>query len=91
MALSEEGTVLTAEDLDFSNKAEESIAGLYTGEKMSIGFNAKFLREMLENMDGNEIRMELSRPEKAALILPVEEFSAEESVLMLIMPVMLNY
>lgn len=91
LALSEEGTILTAEDLDFSNKAEESIAGLYTGEKMSIGFNAKFLREMLENMDGNEIRIELSRPEKAALILPVEEFSSEENVLMLIMPVMLNY
>ena len=90
VSLSEEGTNITAEDIDFSNKAEESIAGLYSGEKMDIGFNSKFLREMLENMDGAEIRLEMSRPDRAALILPVEEFSAEESLLMLIMPVMLN-
>lgn len=91
VSLSEEGTNITAEDIDFSNKAEESIAGLYSGEKMDIGFNSKFLREMLENMDGTEIRLEMSRPDRAALILPVEEFSAEENLLMLIMPVMLNY
>ncbi|MBO6051292.1 MAG: DNA polymerase III subunit beta [Bacteroidales bacterium] len=91
VSLSEEGTNITAEDIDFSNKAEESIAGLYSGEKMDIGFNSKFLREMLENMDGAEIRLEMSRPDRAALILPVEEFSAEENLLMLIMPVMLNY
>jgi DNA polymerase-3 subunit beta len=91
VSLSEEGTNITAEDIDFSNKAEESIAGLYSGEKMDIGFNSKFLREMLENMDGAEIRLEMSRPDRAALILPVEEYSAEESLLMLIMPVMLNY
>ena len=91
ISLSEEGTNITAEDIDFSNKAEESIAGLYSGEKMDIGFNSKFLREMLENMDGAEIRLEMSRPDRAALILPVEEYSAEESLLMLIMPVMLNY
>ena len=91
VSLSEEGTNITAEDIDFSNKAEESIAGLYSGEKMDIGFNSNFLREMLENMDGTEIRLEMSRPDRAALILPVEEFSAEENLLMLIMPVMLNY
>lgn len=91
ISLSEEGTNITAEDIDFSNKAEESIAGLYSGEKMDIGFNSKFLREMLENMDGAEIRLEMSRPDRAALILPVEEYAAEENLLMLIMPVMLNY
>lgn len=91
VSLSEEGTSITAEDIDFSNKAVESIAGLYTGEKMDIGFNSKFLREMLDNMDGSEIRLEMSQPNKAALILPVEENSPEENLLMLIMPVMLNY
>lgn len=91
VSLSEEGTSITAEDIDFSNKAVESIAGLYTGEKMDIGFNSKFLREMLDNMDGSEIRLEMSQPNKAALILPVEENTPEENLLMLIMPVMLNY
>ena len=67
------------------------VAGEYTGEKMDIGFNSKFLREMLENMDGEQIKLELSQPNRAALILPVEEYDESETVLMLIMPVMLNY
>ncbi|MCQ2284738.1 MAG: DNA polymerase III subunit beta [Bacteroidales bacterium] len=91
VSLSEEMTNITAEDMDFSNKAAENITGEYVGEKMDIGFNSKFLREMLENMDGDQIRLEMSQPNRAALILPVEEFDENESVLMLIMPVMLNY
>ena len=91
ISLNDEITTIAAEDIDYAKKAEETIVGIYTGEAMEIGFNSKFLREMLENMDGTEIRLEMSRPDRAALILPVEEFSAEESLLMLIMPVMLNY
>lgn len=91
VSLSEETNNITAEDMDYSNKAAENIAGEYTGEKMDIGFNSKFLREMLENMDGEQIKLELSQPNRAALILPVEEYDESETVLMLIMPVMLNY
>ncbi len=58
---------------------------------MSIGFNSKFLREMLENMDSEQIRIEMSQPNRAALILPEEEYDENETLLMLIMPVMLNY
>lgn len=91
VSLSEEATNITAEDMDYSNKAAENIAGVYSGEAMDIGFNSKFLREMLENMDGDEIRVEMSQPNRAALILPVNEFEENENLLMLIMPVMLNY
>jgi len=91
ISLSEEKTVITAEDLDFSNKAEENIVGTYSGEAMDIGFNSKFLREMLENMDSNEISLEMSQPNRAALLIPTEQDSPEEDLLMLIMPVMLNY
>ena len=58
---------------------------------MNIGFNSRFLREMLENMDSDQIRIEMSQPNRAALILPEEEFVEGENLLMLIMPVMLNY
>jgi DNA polymerase-3 subunit beta len=58
---------------------------------MDIGFNSKFLREMLENMDSAEISLEMSQPNRAALIIPAEQDSLEENLLMLIMPVMLNY
>jgi DNA polymerase-3 subunit beta len=83
--------VITAEDLDFSNKAEENITGSYIGENMDIGFNSKFLREMLENLDSKEIVLEMSQPNRAALLTPTEQESPEEDLLMLIMPVMLNY
>lgn len=91
ISLSDERTVITAEDLDFANKAEENITGAYTGEQMDIGFNSKFLREMLENLDSDEITLEMSQPNRAALLIPTEQDSADEDLLMLIMPVMLNY
>ncbi len=91
VSLSENGTTITAEDIDFSNKAIENVTGEYTGEAMEIGFNSRFLREMLENLDSQQIRLEMSEPSRAALLLPVEEFDEHEQLLMLIMPVMLNY
>jgi DNA polymerase-3 subunit beta len=90
VSLNEETTTISAEDIDYSNKAEESISGTFVGEPMNIGFNSRFLREMLENMDSPEIRVEMSQSTRAALIVPTEEFSEEESLLMLIMPVLLN-
>jgi DNA polymerase III sliding clamp (beta) subunit (PCNA family) len=42
-------------------------------------------------MDSAEISLEMSLPNRAALIIPSEQDSAEENLLMLIMPVMLNY
>lgn len=91
ISLAEDSVVISAEDIDYANKAEENITGSYSGEAMSIGFNSKFLREMLENMDSDEVFLEMSQPNRAALILPAEEADADESLLMLIMPVMLNY
>jgi DNA polymerase-3 subunit beta len=90
MILSEELVKVKAEDLDFSNKAEESVNGKYSGMAMDVGFNSKFLCEMLDNMDAEEIRLEMSEPNRAAIIVPTQEFDAAESLLMLIMPVMLN-
>lgn len=91
VSLSENGTNITAEDMNFSNKAAENITGEYVGQPMDIGFNTKFLREMLENIDTDQIRVEMSQPSKPALILPVLENENEEDLLMLIMPVMLGY
>lgn len=90
VSLSADKTGIMAEDMDFSNKASEDVSGIYTGEPMNIGFNSKFLREMLDKMDSNQIRLEMSQPNRAALILPEEEYDENESLLMLIMPVMLN-
>jgi len=90
VSLTQEGTTITAEDLDYSSKAEENISGFYSGEDMEIGFNSKFLREMLENIDSNEISIEMSQPNRAVLILQTEKLDPDEDLLMLIMPVMLS-
>ena len=80
---------ISAEDLDFSNEANERLSCEHDGEDIEIGFNAKFLVEMLGNMDSDQIRLTMSAPNKAGVILPAEQDQAED-ILMLVMPVMLN-
>jgi DNA polymerase III subunit beta len=80
---------ISAEDLDFSNEANERLSCEHDGEDIEIGFNAKFLIEMLSNCDSDKIRLTMSAPNKAGVILPVEKDESED-ILMLVMPVMLN-
>ena len=56
---------------------------------MTIGFNAKFLVEMLGVMEGDDIQIELSTPTRAGIMRPVEPIAGED-ILMLVMPVMLS-
>ena len=81
--------VISAEDLDFSNEASERLSCQYEGEDMEIGFNAKFLIEMLNNIDSDEVSLELSTPNRAGLLMPAG-MDENENILMLVMPVMLN-
>lgn len=80
---------ISAEDLDFSNEANERLSCDHDGEDIEIGFNAKFLIEMLTNMNTERIRLTMSAPNKAGVILPAQQDSGED-ILMLVMPVMLN-
>jgi DNA polymerase-3 subunit beta len=80
---------ISAEDLDFSNEANERLSCEHEGEDIEIGFNAKFLIEMLTNLDSDKIKLTMSAPNKAGVILPAEKDQAED-ILMLVMPVMLN-
>ena len=82
--------VLTAEDLDYSNEAKERLSCNYTGEDMEIGFSSKFFQEMLANLSQTEIQLEMSAPNRAGIITPVDNQNADEDILMLLMPVMLN-
>ncbi len=82
---------LSAEDLDFSNEANERLTCSYEGDDMEIGFNARFLIEMLSNLDTEDVQLSLSAPNRAGILTPVgDDTNAGEDILMLIMPVMLN-
>jgi DNA polymerase-3 subunit beta len=81
---------ISAEDIDYSNKAEERLTCSFQGDDMQIGFNARFLTEMLTNLSSDEIQLELSLPNRAGIITPVDGLDEGEQVTMLVMPVMLN-
>lgn len=81
---------LSAEDLDFANKADMSLPCDYNGEELQIGFNSKFLNEMLTNLSSEDVTVEMSVPSRAGIIKPVDGLDENEDLLMLVMPVMLN-
>jgi DNA polymerase-3 subunit beta len=91
MRLSVSGKELTvsAEDIDLANAASERMTCSYDGEDIEIGFNSKFLLEMLSNIDTNNVLLEMSYPNRAGLLFPIDGIP-EESLLMLIMPIILN-
>lgn len=87
--ISDGALTISAQDLDFSNDATEQMTCDYTGEGMTIGFNAKFFIEMLSVLDSKEVILELSAPNKAGIVLPAEN-KENEDLLMLVMPVMIG-
>ena len=81
--------LISAEDLDFSNEANERISCDHDGDDIEIGFNAKFLIEMLSNIESDKVILKLSEPNRAGLLIP-EDINDNEDITMLVMPVMLN-
>ena len=81
---------ISAEDIDFSNKADERLNCDYQGDDMQIGFNSRFLSEMLSNLSSNEVLIEMSLPNRAGILTPIDGTDEGEQITMLVMPVMLN-
>ena len=81
---------ISAEDLDFSNKAEERLTCDYQGDDIKIGFNSRFLIEMLNGLECEEVKLSMSMPNRAGLITPIDIIQEGEDITMLVMPVMLN-
>lgn len=81
---------ISAEDIDYSNKAEERLTCDYQGDDMQIGFNSRFLTEMLSNLNTNDVQLEMSLPNRAGILTPVDGLDEGEHITMLVMPVMLN-
>jgi len=81
---------ISAEDIDYSNKAEERLTCDYQGDDMQIGFNSRFLTEMLNNLNADQVQLEMSLPNRAGILTPIDGLDEGEQVTMLVMPVMLN-
>jgi DNA polymerase-3 subunit beta len=82
--------IITAQDIDFSNEAQERLSCEYEGNDMEIGFNAKFMIDMLGILHGDDVVLSLSEYNRPGVLRPAEQGAGEE-VLMLLMPIVLNF
>jgi DNA polymerase-3 subunit beta len=65
------------------------LAANYEGEDLEIGFNSKYLGEVIGAIDATNMTLEMSLPNRAGVISPAETEDGED-ILMLVMPMMLN-
>ena len=89
LRLQDNQLVLSGQDIDFSTSAEETINCSYSGSPMSIGFKATFLIDILNNITGQDVIIELADPSRAGVLVPADQ-EENENLLMLLMPMMLN-
>jgi DNA polymerase III subunit beta len=81
---------IMAQDLDFSNEAQERLTCDYEGTDMEIGFNARFLIDMLGILESDDVVMSLSEYNRPGVLRPLDQNPGEE-ILMLLMPIVLNF
>ena len=89
LAISNNQLVVSAQDIDFSTSAEETLVCQYDGNEITIGFKAPLLIDILNNINSSDVIMALADPSRAGVILPFEN-EADEDLLMLLMPMLLS-
>lgn len=81
---------ILSEDKDYNNKAVETLTIIGQGDDLKIGFNARFLNELFSHLDCEKVKIEMSKPNRAGIITPIGSNDENESILMLVMPVMIS-
>ena len=81
---------LTAQDIDFSVSANETISCSYDGTPVTIGFKSTFLVEILSNIETPTVIVELADSTRAGVFKPVYDDKQSSESLMLLMPMMIN-
>lgn len=89
LEMADDKLTISAEDIDMSSEAKETVACEYNSDPMIIGFNARYLSDVLSNIEDDDVTFEFSTPNRAGIVKPATQAENEE-ILMLVMPVMLN-
>lgn len=92
LSLADKRLIITAEDVNYGTKGKEELSCDYEGDAMDIGLNSKYLTEIINNIETENICFEFSKPDRPCIVLPYEEETKEdnsEDLLMLLMPVVL--
>ncbi len=90
MDIEENRINLTAQDIDFSVSANETISCSYDGQPITIGFKSTFLVEILSNIETPTVVIELADSTRAGVLKPVYDEKQSNTSLMLLMPMMIN-
>ena len=85
-AFSEDGIVLTARKLD-AGDAREEVAAEFSGEPITMGFNAHFMQEVMSALTCSQVTLNLGDLLSPCIIRP---FGDDESALFVVMPVRLD-
>jgi DNA polymerase III subunit beta len=80
------GELTVAAETPDIGDAEETMAVVFEGEPLEIGFNPEFLREGIESVEGEEVMLRLISPLRPGLLQPVDG----EDFRYLVMPIRLN-
>jgi DNA polymerase-3 subunit beta len=89
LEIEENSIKISAQDIDYSTSADETITCVYDGDPIKIGFKGSYLIDILGNIPATEVILELADPSRPGLVLPAEN-ETDEDLLMLLMPMMLN-
>ncbi len=81
---------LTAQDLDFSYSANETLSCAYEGEKIVIGFKSTFLVDILSNIETPSVVVELADSTRQGVFKPVYDDKQSSETLMVLMPMLIN-
>lgn len=81
---------LTAQDLDFSYSANESLACSYEGTPITIGFKSTFLVEILSNLETPSVIIELADSTRSGVFKPLYDDVETSNTLMILMPMLIN-
>ena len=87
--ISENTITITTEDPENITSGKETLDCNYDGEPMTIGYNASYLKEVIQHQTSNEIKIMLKSPLNAGLFLPMEQ-NENENKTTLLMPIRLN-
>ena len=89
LQLTTEKVQITTEDPEKASKAKEKIEGKFSGEELTIGYNAVYLKDVLSHVTSDNLLIKLKTSISAALFIPTEQ-SENTNLTMLLMPIRLN-
>ena len=87
--ISEQSIIISTEDPENITSGKETLECSYDGEPMTIGYNASYLKEVLQHQQTEEIKIMLKSPLNAGLFIPLEQ-NKNQVKTTLLMPIRLN-